>query len=156
MSPRCLVLLFGLAALAAAAARLAGAEGMKYEFSQAVYQSEGSNPVAFSVSCATASWTVVVASDTISRSTFLESVSSNTTNICLLPVTNGIAPSVSVSSQCTTATPGPELPPNSSLTDYSRAGWACASSSGTVSNIIKGYRTRDKRDSGWVGAPGLQ
>ncbi len=156
MTPRRLGLLLALVAFAGAGARWAAAEGMKYQESQAVYQSEGSNPVTFNVSCATATWTVIIASDTISRSTFMESVSSNTYSICLLPITNGTAPSVAVSSQCTTSTQGPELIPNSALTDYSRAGWACASSSGTVTQTLKGYRTRDKRDTGWIGASGLQ
>ncbi len=156
MTTRRLGLLFGLAAFAVLVPRWARAEGMKYQESQAVYQSEGSNPVTFVVSCATATWTIVIASDTISRSTFIESVSSNTNTVCLLPITNGVAPTVAVSSQCTTATQGPELVPSSSLTDYSRAGWACAASSGTVTNTLKGYRTRDKRDTGWIGASGLQ
>lgn len=154
--PRGPFLLVALAAASCFAAAAARAEGMKYQEAQAVYQSEGSNPVSFNVNCATATWTIVIASDTISRSTFMESISSNTNNICLLPITNGVAPSVAVSSQCTTATQGPELVPSSELTDYSRAGWACASASGTVVNVLKGYRTRDKRDTGWIGASGLQ
>ena len=156
MTPRRLGLFVGLAAIAVLGPRWSRAEGMKYQEAQPVYQSEGSNPITFNVSCATGAWTIVIASDTISRSTFMESISSNTQNICLLPVTNGVAPTVAISSQCTTASPGPELVPSSSLTDYSRAGWACASSSGTVVNTIKGYRTRDKRDTGWIGASGLQ
>lgn len=153
---RRLALLLGLAALAATAPRGASAEGMMYMQAQATYQSEGSNPVSFNTTCATATWTVVIASDTIARSTFMESISSNTNNICLLPITTGTAPTVAISSQCMTSTRGPELVPSSAMTDYSKAGWACASSSGTVSGVIKGYRTRDKRDIGWVGASGLQ
>lgn len=156
MTARRLGLFFALAAAAALAPRWVRAEGMKYQEAQPVFQSEGSNPVTFNVNCATATWTIIIASDTISRSTFMEAISSNTNNVCLLPVTNGVAPSVAASGQCTTATQGLELAPNSSLTDYSRAGWACAAASGTVVNVIKGYRTRDKRDIGWVGASGLQ
>lgn len=148
MTPRRLGLLFGLAAVAVTGSRMVSAEGMKYQESQAVYQSEGSNPVYFNVSCATASWTVVIASDTISRSTFMQSISSNTQNICL---------SSSTSSQpCDSSAAGPELVPSSALTDYSRAAWACRSVVGTSSQTIKGYRTRDKRDTGWIGASGLQ
>ncbi len=121
-----------------------------------MFQSEGINPIVFNVSCATASWTVVVASDTIARSTFLQAVSSNTNTICLLPVIYGSVPTVAISSQCTTATKGIELPPNTWYTDYSRAGWACAASSGTVSGIIKGVRTRDRGDYGGIADPHLQ
>lgn len=156
MTPRRLGLLFGLAALAVIGPRFVLAQNEKFHEPQPVFQSEGRNPITFNVSCATATWTLVVASDTISRSTFMEAISSNTNTVCLLPVANGVAPTVAVSSQCTTATQGPELPPNSSLTDYTRAAWYCAASSGTVSNVIKGYRTRDKGDYGNVGALGLQ
>lgn len=156
MTPRRLGLIFGLAALAVMGTHLALAEPMKYMESQAVYQSEGSNPITFNIACATASWTQVVSSDTISRSTFMESISSNTNSICLLATSNNVIPTVAVSSQCINVTKGPELAPNSSLTDYSRAAWYCAASSGTVVNYIKGYRTRDLRDSGWIGATGLQ
>lgn len=156
MTPRRLGLLLGLATLALTGTRIAIAEPMKYMESQGVYQSEGSNPSTFNVACATASWTVVITSDTISRSTFMESISSNTNSICLIPVSNNVAPTVAVSSQCINVTQGPELAPNSSLTDYSKAAWYCAASSGTVVNYIKGYRTRDLRDTGWIGAKGLQ
>lgn len=151
MTPRRIGLLFGLAALAVLAPHSVMAQGEKYQEPQPVYQSEGRNPIPFRVSCATASWTIVVASDTIARSTFMESISSNTNAICLLPSATMTTPSVSISSQCMTATQGPELPPNSSLTDYSRAAWYCAASSGTVANILKGYRTRDKGDYGRIG-----
>lgn len=132
------------------------AQGMARLEATPVFQSEGINPIAFSVTCATATWTLAVASDTISRSTFLESVSSNTYQICLLPVVYGVMPTVAISSQCTTATKGIELTPNSAYTDYSHAGWACASSSGTASGTIKGVRTRDRGDYGGIGDPQLQ
>ncbi len=157
MTPRRLGLLLGLAALAAAGAHFAQAEGMGALQAIPMYQSEGSNPLKFSVTCPTATWTQVVSSDTISRSTFFQAVTSNTTTVCLIPAANAAAaPTIAVSSQCVTATQGVELPPNSALTDYSRAAWYCLSSSGTVSNVIKGYRTRDKRDIGNIGAAGLQ
>ena len=121
-----------------------------------MFQSEGFNPLPFNASCATATWTIVIASDTISRSTFLESISSNTNSICLIPFTLGVVPTVAVSSQCVTSTKGIELQPNTAYTDYSHAGWACAASSGTVSGTIKGVRTRDSGDYGGINSPEFQ
>lgn len=156
MTARRIGLWCGLASLAIASARWANAQNQKYVEPQPVFMSEGRNPLTFNVSCATATWTIIVSSDTIARSTFMQSSSSNTNTICLLPSATGTAPSVSVSSQCVSATQGPELTPSSALTDYSHAAWYCASSSGTVANTIRGYRTRDKGDYGYIGAPGLQ
>lgn len=152
MTPRSLGLLASLLTaivLVAVSPNSSHAQNEKFREPQPVFQSEGRNPYAFNVSCSTSAWTIVVTSDTIARSTFIESISSNTNNVCLLP--GPTVPTVAVSSQCTTATQGPELVPSSSLTDYSRAAWYCASSSGTVSNILKGYRTRDVGDAGLVG-----
>ncbi len=151
MTPRRLGLLFGLAALAATGPRCVVAQGTLNIQPSTVYQSEGRNPVPFSVTCSTPSWTVVVSSDAISRSTFMEAISSNTAAVCLLPFTGGVTPTVAVSSQCVTATKGIELPPNSAYTDYSKAAWACAASSGTVNQVIKGVRTRDAGDYGNIG-----
>lgn len=152
MNARRLGLIVALCGLAV----MVRAQGMARLEPVPMFQSEGINPVPFSVSCATASWTLAIASDTISRSTFIESVSSNTNTICLLPVIYGVMPTVAVSSQCVTATKGIELTPNSAYTDYSHAGWACAASSGTVSNVLKGVRTRDRGDFGGIGSPELQ
>lgn len=145
-----------MAALAVLGVRFAKAEGMKYLESAPMYQSEGSNPVAFNVTCATATWTIIIASDTISRSTLMESIPANTQTICLLPGTTSTVPNIAISSQCMSSTGGIQLIPSYGLTDYSRAAWFCASSSGTVSGTITGYRTRDKRDYGSIGAAGLQ
>lgn len=156
MTPRRLGLLMSLAALAALGPRFARAQGMAKQEAMPVFQSEGRNPITFAVACATATWTVVIASDTIARSTFIESISSNTASICLLPIASATVPTVAISSQCVPQTQGTELPPNSALTDYNRSGWACIASSGTATQYLKGYRTRDKGDIGYIGAPGLQ
>lgn len=149
MNARRLGLITGLLFMASYIPHIVLAQGQKYYEPQPVFQSEGRNPIAFSVNCATATWTLVIASDTISRSTLMESISSNTVSICL-------SPSVTSSSQCVTGTPGPELSPNSSLTDYSHVAWYCSASSGTTSQTIKGYRTRDKGDYGIIGSAPLQ
>jgi hypothetical protein len=149
-------LLAALAAFAVLGPRGAMAQGATQNNPAPGFQTEGRNTVTFSVPCATATWTLIIASDTISRSTFLQSISSNTNTICLLPETAGAVPTVAISSQCTTNTQGPELSPISALTDYSHSAWWCASSSGTATNTIKGYRTRDKGDYGNIGALGDQ
>lgn len=128
---------------------LALAQGQKYIESQPTFQSEGRNPVSFNVSCATASWTLVIASATISRSTFMESISSNTYSVCLNPVS---APST----QCAQSAVGIELMPTQGYTDYSKASWWCSASSGTITQTIKGVRTQDKGDYGNIGAASQQ
>lgn len=139
MTPRRLGLLFGLVALAAAPL-LVGAQGTKEMLPITVYMTEGRNPIYFNVSCATATWTVVVSSDQIARSTFIEAISSNTMNVCLSSTTSSQA--------CNSSAAGPELVPGQSLTDYSRAAWACKAVTGTAAQTIKGYRTRDQGDYG--------
>lgn len=151
MTAKRLGLIVGLVALAS----WARAQGMASLEVQPVFQSEGFDPIPFSVSCPTSTWTVVVASDTISRSTFLESITANANTICLLPFQLGVVPTVAVSSSCVTAAKGIELTPASSYTDYTHVGWACISS-GTVTNVIKGVRTRDSGDYGMISAPEFQ
>lgn len=129
---------------------------MQKDTSLPVSLSEGFNPITFNVACATATWTLVIASDTISRSTFLENIPENANTICILPVLKGVLPTVAISSQCMSATQGVHLPTSAAYTDYSHAGWACASSSGTVTGQISGVRTRDSGDYGLIGASALQ
>ena len=136
---------------------LGHSQGMDQIQVMPVFESEGFNPIAFNVACATASWTQVVSSDTISRSTFFENIPENSSNtICLLPFTGGVLPTVSISSQCVSVTKGIHLPMGAGITDYTHAGWACASSSGTVTEQISGYRTRDSGDYGGISDPALQ
>lgn len=149
MTPRRLGLVVSILALAVLGPRWARAQGMAALESQPVFQSEGRTPVAFAATCSTATWTLVIASDTISRSTFMESIAANTQPICLSPIAAG-------ATQCVSTSAGPELSPNSELTDYSHAAWYCAASSGTTSQALKGYRTRDKGDFGGIGDPQLQ
>lgn len=138
--------LLGLALWGGQGLREARAQGMLQVQGTTVYQSEGRDPVTFDVQCTTAPWVNVVSSDTISRSTFFQAISSNTTTICLVP--GNTSPAASV--RCSTTTAGPELAPNSALTDYSRAAWWCAASSGTTTQVLKGYRTRDRSDYGAI------
>ena len=148
---------FLLLAVLALMPGLVHAQGALQEQETPTFESEGFNPIPFNVACATASWTVVVASDTISRSTFFENIPENSSNtICLLPFTGGVTPTVAISSQCISVTKGVHLPMAAAITDYTHAGWACASSSGTVTEQISGYRTRDSGDYGDISNPALQ
>lgn len=151
MTPRRLGLLFGLAAIAAFGPRFVLAQSEKFQENQSVYQSEGRNPVMFAVTCATATWTLVIASDTISRSTFIETPGTNNQVVCL-----SFSSAPANPSQCVATQPGVILPQGSSLTDYTHAAWYCAASSGTTSQNIVGYRTRDKGDYGRISDPSRQ
>lgn len=152
MTPRRLGLCVSLAVAVLAGPRWLMAQGQINQYPAPVFQNEGRDPIAFNVLCATTPWTMAASSDTISRSTFLEATSSNTYAVCLVP--GNTAPPAST--RCSTGTVGVELPPNSSYTDYSRAAWWCAASSGTIAQPLKGVRTRDRGDYGNIAAPGKQ
>ncbi len=145
MNARRLGLALSLLALAGAVPRWVRAQGMARLETAPIFQSEGRDPVYFNVSCASATWTVIVASDTIARSTFMQSISSNTQAVCLSSATS--------SQNCDSNAKGPEIAPTSNFTDYSHAGWACKAVTGTSAQIIKGYRTRDRADFGAISFP---
>jgi hypothetical protein len=146
MTPRRIGLIFGLAALVISGVRMASAQGQRYNDLQGVFQSEGRQRIWFNTACIPGSWTLIISSDTISHSTFMMSISSNTSSVCLS--------SSAAAGGCSATTQGPELAPNSWLTDYSHGEWYCESSAGT--QYVKGYRTRDKGDYGNIGATGAQ
>lgn len=140
MTPRRLGLLTALVVSVILAPRFVKAQGEKEILPIPMFMTEGRDPVYFNISCTTAAWAVVVSSDQIARSTFIESISSNTMNICLSSTTS--------SQNCDSTAAGPELVPGQTLTDYSRAAWSCKSVTGTSAQVIKGYRTRDRGDYG--------
>ncbi len=146
MTPRRLGLLLGLAAMAVLGPRWVRAQGTKESQPITMYRAEGRDVVYFNVSCATATWTVVLSSDSIARSTFIQAISSNTQAVCLSSATS--------SQNCDSSAAGPELPPTSALTDYGHAGWACKAVTGTSAQRLKGYRARDRGDYGAIGLPG--
>src|ERR1035437_5193283 len=122
------------------------AQGRDQWLTSPVFQSEGRQRVFFNTDCVSTGWTVVIASSPISYSTMMESIVANTTSICLSSSTQ--------TGTCTSTTQGPELPAESTLTDYGHGEWWCRSVSGE--QYIKGYRTFDKGDLGGLSMPELQ
>lgn len=120
------------------------AQGVAKNNPIAVFNTEGRNPVYFSVSCVPSSWTLLVSSDTIARSTFIVSIASNTAAVCL-------STGPTNSNSCVQGTPSDELPPNSAETVYHRAAIYCRSGAGT--QTLKGHRNRDHADYGQVPIP---
>ena len=147
---------FLLLAVLALIPGLVHAQGMDQIQVMPVFESEGFNPIPFNVACGTNSWTVVVASDTISRSTFMENIPENANTICLIPFTGGVLPTVGTNGQCTSTTKGVHLPTSAATTDYTHSGWACQTAAGSVTGQISGYRTRDSGDYGGISDPALQ
>ena len=131
---------FWLAGLIIGITGIGYSQGMKYVAPQSVFQSEGRDPYLFNASCASGYWSVVVSSDAIARSTLMQAPSGNTAVVCL-----AIS---STTASCSVSLVGPELAPNTALTDYTKSVWYCRSVSG--SQNIKGYRTRDRGDFGGV------
>lgn len=153
MNARRLGLLFGLAALAVAAPRWMAAQGELGIQPAPTYNTEGRDPYPFTAACSSSSWTQVVSTDTIARSTLLIGISSNTAATCLIPVPYQ-APAPSTSTVCLSTTAAVQFPSGiqSALTDYSRAAWYCKASAGfSGTTNICGYRARDRGDFGRVG-----
>lgn len=148
MTPRRIGLWLSILATTILVPKWVMAEASRYTDSTPVYQSEGNDRTWFNVSCATESWTIVLSSDTIARSTFIQSTSSNTYGVCL---SSGPA-----NTACTSSTVGVELSPNSAYTDYSKNSWYCRTSAGTIAQRLKGVRTRDNHDYGNIGNRALQ
>lgn len=115
------------------------------------FRDEGRNPILFSISCTTTSWTVIASSDPIRRSILIQADPGNTLTVCVSTTTNS-------SDSCTSARPGPKLIAASALTDYTPIQWTCraASSASVSAAAVSGYSTRDKGDYGYQTSPSLQ
>lgn len=129
---------------------MAFADGRYRTQVQPVYQDEGDEPVPYSVSCSSTAWTQIVSSDTISRSVLFYTPSDNTasSSICISTISSSFT-------SCVAGTAGTELTPDSALTDYTKKRWFCRARA-NGNGIIKGWRSRDKRDGGDIGNPALQ
>lgn len=130
---------------------------LKWEATQ-VYQTEGRNFITFNVKCTSTTWSTVASSDTIRRAIIMQSASSNTASICLMPgfqVTD-----FSTNTPCNMDTAGIELSSTTAGTsiwkDYTMFPWNCRAASNASTQTIKGYWTRDRGDFGHVGALGAQ
>lgn len=133
---------------------LSWADGVATTQVQPVHIDEGDSPVLFSVQCSSQAWTVIVDSDTISRSVTMYSPRTNpnasTDAVCISTITSSFT-------SCVDGTAGVELTPDSSFTDYTKVKWNCRGRANNSSlHTIKGYRSRDKRDYGNIGNPALQ
>jgi len=122
------------------------AEGAKAFQPQAIFQDEGDQVIPYSVQCASTSWTVLVSSNIISRSVLYVALSGNSTSICISSMTTaGYA--------CQDSTPGIELTPGSSLSDYTKVVWYCRArqtvGATDTRGYIKGRRSRDSGDDGY-------
>ncbi len=122
------------------------AEGAKAFQPQSTFVDEGDAVIPYSILCSSTSWTVLVSSDIISRSVLYQAVTANTTQVCISTITTtGYA--------CLTSTPGMELEPGSTLSDYTKAGFSCRARQTTGASdtrgYIKGRRSRDQGDYGY-------
>jgi hypothetical protein len=108
-----------------------------------VFQTEGRDAIFLSTVCTASSWSVVVSSDAISRSLFLQALSGNTGNICL-----GTGPNRTTDA-CVSTMASVELATSATYTTFSKEGIWCRSVQG--SQTLKGKRTRDRSDFGYIG-----
>ncbi len=146
MPPRRLGALLALAALTFLGPQRSCAQGQINVQPSPVFQNEGRDPVVFNVTLSSGYLTIIVSSDTIARSTFIQNVSSNTSSACISPSSGSVA--------CGSSWAGVQLPPNSALTDYTRSAWYGRLPAGISTMNLNGYRTRDRGDYGSIAAPG--
>ena len=113
----------------------------------AVFRVEGDSTgrQPFAISCSSyavagSSLTSVVVADATSRAVLFQALSSNTGGICL-------STSSVMSQPCSDSTPGYELAPGSSFTDYTTGAWYCSSRSGNTDKL-KGARNTHTLDLG--------
>ena|SRR3990167_2573514 len=105
-----------------------------------LHEGDGTGREPFAIGCSSTSWTAVVAADETSRSTMFQALDSNALGVCVSTMTTGAY-------TCSDTTPGYELSPGSSLTDYTTGAWNCrsrASDAGT--DILKGARSTHSED----------
>lgn len=145
MTPRRLGLFLALATLPVTGPKAAHAQGQINVQPAPVFQNEGRDPIPFNVTLSSLTLTVIVSSDTIVRSTYFQSVSSNTTSICISPSSG--------STNCTTSWAGWQLSPNSSMIQYTRSAWYGRLPSGAPAQAVSGFRTRDRGDYGTISSP---
>ena len=111
----------------------------------AVYMDEGDAPIAFSVQCASITWTALRSADNIRRALLVHGLSGNSTAICISTITT-------VGYACQDSTPGIELVGTSSWTDYSTVAWYCrarqTAGAADTRGYLKGFASRDKGDYG--------
>lgn len=124
----------------------AHAQGQAKQEILPVFQSEGRDPVYYSTACVSTAWTMVISSDSISRSVLVQAITANTADVCISSGPVNL-------NACLAGTPGDQMAPNSALTIYHRAAFYCRSVTGT--QTLKGTRNRDHADAGYItlGAP---
>lgn len=146
MGPRWIEVLLAIAALTILGPGKVYAQGQINIQPSAMFQNEGRDPISFNVTLSSGYLTIIVSSDTIARSTFIQNVSSNTSNACISTSSGSAA--------CGSSWAGVQIPPNSSLTDYTRSAWYGRLPTGIATQTISGYRTRDRGDYGSIASPG--
>jgi len=107
-------------------------------YTDRVMTDEGDTPSGFAISCSNSAWTQIVAADDDSRSVLFQALSTSSGNVCISTVT-------AAGAACDDTTPGPELIPGASVTDYTSSRWNCRARSGGTA-VVKGYRSLDSAD----------
>ena len=103
------------------------------------YRNEGNTVAPFTLSCSSTAWTAVVAARAVRRSGLMQSLKANAYNVC-------IATTSASGDLCNDATPGIELAPGDSLTDFAEVAWNCRARTGSSGERIKGYESYDSAD----------
>lgn len=110
--------------------------GRKYIHSQRVHMNEGNTAAGFSVTCSDSAWTAVVAANANRRSVVVQSLATNTFNVCIATSTAG---------PCVDGMVGFELTPGSTLDESSEVALNCRARSGG-SEVLKGIEYDDSKD----------
>lgn len=124
---------------------LAGPNGRKTGDTTAVFTDDGDAPVLFSISCSSQAWTVLVSSDSISRSLLAQWGTNNLVGVCISSTTTS-------GTVCDDSIGGVELSSTTvAWSDNTKAGWNCRSRANASNvGILKGYRARDSGDYGAI------
>lgn len=103
-----------------------------------MYLNEGNTMSGFSVDCTSTTWTTLRAADAEIRSSLIQSIGTNSYNVCLASSTGGGA--------CANGVDGAEIAPSGNITDYGEYAIYCRSRSPSAGERIKGYTSYDSRD----------
>ena len=106
----------------------------------AAYRQEGDadGRTLFAVDCSSHLWVSVVAADEDSRSVLFIALDDNAGGVCISSMTTSVY-------SCSDSTPGPELKPGASLTDFTTGAWNCRSRANNV-DTLNGYRAKHSLD----------
>ena len=129
--------LLGAVGLVEAGSKDYGARGKKS--AQITYRQEGNRRIPFAVTCASETWTLVISSEPKSRQVIFFAPPANAYGVCLSSSAGAYT--------CADTTPGAEIQPGASMTDYGTYSWYCKSRNDDANeDVLKGFRSYHDHD----------